>query len=123
MRLSFSLVSYGTILAYGDNSDRELYSGCGYGYHAETAAIKKLTSCGRRRCSGKLDLIVVRVNRKGLLRNSKPCTKCLSHLAKLRGYRIRFVFYSNSDGTISKVRFAELLAESDGHVSKRFQAG
>jgi tRNA(Arg) A34 adenosine deaminase TadA len=66
------------------------------GTHAELDVILK---------SGLEDLndhsmIVLRVDRKGRLANSKPCPGCLS---LLKSYNVEEVFYSDSEGNIEKL--------------------
>jgi tRNA(Arg) A34 adenosine deaminase TadA len=66
------------------------------GTHAELDVILK---------SGLEDLndhsmIVLRVNRKGRLANSKPCPGCLS---LLKSYNVEEVFYSDTEGKIEKL--------------------
>ena len=66
------------------------------GTHAELDVILK---------SGLEDLndhsmIVLRVDRKGRLANSKPCPGCLS---LLKSYNVEEVFYSDTDGNIKKL--------------------
>ena len=66
------------------------------GTHAELDVILK---------SGLEDLndhsmIVLRVDRKGRLANSKPCPGCLS---LLKSYNIEEVFYSDTEGNIEKL--------------------
>ena len=66
------------------------------GTHAELDVILK---------SGLEDLndhsmIVLRVDRKGRLANSKPCPGCLS---LLKSYNVEEVFYSATDGNIEKL--------------------
>jgi hypothetical protein len=45
-------------------------------------------------------MIVLRVDRKGRLANSKPCTGCLS---LLKSYNVSEVFYSDGEGKIEKL--------------------
>jgi hypothetical protein len=45
-------------------------------------------------------MIVLRVDRKGRLANSKPCTGCLS---LLKSYNLSEVFYSDTEGKIEKL--------------------
>jgi tRNA(Arg) A34 adenosine deaminase TadA len=66
------------------------------GTHAELDVILK---------SGLEDLndhsmIVLRVDRKGRLANSKPCPGCLS---LLKSYNVEEVFYSDAEGNIEKL--------------------
>ncbi len=57
-----------------------------------------------------LDLIVIRVNKKGELRNSKPCQECLE---KLRKKGIRNVIYSNDLEELEEWNVGEL--QTDHH--------
>ena len=66
------------------------------GTHAELDVILK---------SGEDDLqdhsmIVLRVDRKGRLANSKPCPGCLS---LIKTYNLSDVYFSNADGKIEKL--------------------
>jgi tRNA(Arg) A34 adenosine deaminase TadA len=45
-------------------------------------------------------MIVLRVDRKGRLANSKPCPGCLS---LLKSYNVEEVFYSDTEGNIEKL--------------------
>ena len=42
--------------------------------------------------------MVVRINKNGLLRNSRPCNQCLDTMIK---YRIKKIVYSTDDGNIN----------------------
>ena len=110
-------------VAFGESSCRELYSGCCYGSHAEMDAIRKLpTSKNKRKIS--IDLIVIRVAKNGLLKNSAPCSKCLDHMQKLcltTAYKIKYIYYSEADGTLVKTKFAQLLNSESKHISGRFR--
>jgi cytidine deaminase len=81
-------------------------------------AISKLPSNKKKVIT--INIIVVRINGSGLLRNSKPCGNCLKHMSKLRGYRLKNIYYSEDDGTISKKSFQEMVL-SKHHFSKRFR--
>ncbi len=118
VRLLSDSLSYAPIISYGDNSEREQRSGCNYGTHAETDAIRKLPPRKNRRVIP-VDLVIIRVNRKGQLRNSKPCSNCIAHLYRLKGYRVKHIFYS-TETTIVKVNLCDLMEESNPHQSKLF---
>jgi hypothetical protein len=69
--------------------------GCGWSdqsIHAERAVVKRLGNLSRLRgCV----LVVVRVNKKGELLNSKPCPDCQKFLLKcMKEYGLRKVYYS-----------------------------
>jgi hypothetical protein len=80
--------------------------------HAEVAATMRLPTNPRRRIQW-LNLVVIRVNPSGELRQSKPCQDCIvymhTHIAE-KGYRIRDVYYSDSTGRIIKERFSDMVA-------------
>ncbi len=63
--------------------------------HAEKEAIMKLISNKTFNKRKTINVVVIRVNRLGHLRNSKPCQKCQEFIHKmtLKGYRFN-VFYS-----------------------------
>ena len=85
--------------SYEDSSALQRYAArkigkpeCKYN-HAEVDAINK--------CNGHLDeLLVVRVNHQGKLLNSKPCPICTE---LLREFNVKRVWYSNSQGGISRL--------------------
>jgi len=58
---------------------------------------------------------VVRVNKSSTrLANSRPCWHCLvmmNTLAPKKGYRIRKIYYSDTDGNIIKTSLQQLLDE------------
>ena len=108
-------------MSKGANTKREVYPGCCYGQHAEMAAIKKLRPSYKSNNKIVLKLIVVRVDGCGNLKNSMPCEKCLIYLSKIRGYKIKYVYYSINDGSIVRVRFTDLLYSDNIHISRRFK--
>ena len=114
----------GVELARGYNSFRELYSGCSYGRHAETDAMKKLETnpYGKFKKGKKkdVDLVVISVTKTGVLANSKPCSKCIQHLNNLQYHKIKNIYYSTTDGIV-KERFNVLNSASHKHVSRRFR--
>ena len=117
-------LSGGKNLALGENSVREAYTGCGYGRHAEMDAISKLPPNYNRRKRREIDLIVIRVDRFGCLKASKPCFMCVKHLNRLNiasGYRVGNVYYSTEDGNVTSCKFSDLLNDEDKHVSYRFR--
>lgn len=69
--------------------------GAGYStcmIHAERAAIKRLGDVSKLRGA---TMVVLRINRSGELRYSKPCSECQCHLTKcIREYGLRRVYYS-----------------------------
>ena len=111
----------GNAIKKGDNTTRENFNGCCYGRHAEMSAIKKLPPLKDKKKKKVVNLLVIRVSCSGQLKNSRPCKKCIEKLQMIRGYKIKNVYYSTSDGTIVMVRFSNLINSNNQHVSRRFR--
>jgi len=68
----------------------------------------------------KIDILVVRVDKTGKLKNSKPCFKCIEYMLKYlptKNYVLKNVYYSEQEGIIKKS--LQQLVNSEKHVSKR----
>lgn len=61
----------------------------------------------------KIKLIVIRIDKEGNLKNSKPCNNCL-HIMKLFG--VKAVYYSDEEGNINKSKINSI---SNDHSSGR----
>jgi len=107
------------VISTGVNSERELYSGCTYSCHAETDAIYKLPPNNSKRIKN-IDIIVIRVTQLKL-KDSKPCSKCLEHMMKIKGYKIKNIYYSDNDGTIKCERLIDLYYSEYKHISHTFK--
>lgn len=77
-----------------------------------------LNSKGNRKI---INLVVIRVNLQGKLKNSKPCFKCIEHMARISSYKLKNVYYSDDEGNILMTKFKNLLDDENKHVSKRFR--
>lgn len=64
-----------------------------------------------------IDILVIRVNRDGELRNSKPCSKCLESLKTLRFFKVKWVYYS-INGSIIREKFSTLFEKKDEYVTR-----
>lgn len=82
------------------------------------SAVKKFMKTSKKRKV--IDIIIIRINKSGVLRNSRPCVKCLELLHNNPCFIIKNVYYSNESGEIEKVKFNKLL-NSRKHYSKRFR--
>jgi cytidine deaminase len=109
-----------TIAKKGNNSTREYYRGCCYGCHAEVSAMKKLPP-NKNKKRKIINLLVIRVNNGGNLRNSKPCAKCIEKLGRIPGYKVKNVYYSNKTGDIVMEKYNSLANSTNKHVSGRFR--
>lgn len=77
-----------------------------YKQHAEIRALKKIHPYGVpfntwRFEAMNLTLFSIRINRRGELRNAKPCPDCRRVLYELG---VRTLFYSSDDGTLVRER-------------------
>ena len=79
--------------------------------HAEVDLLRKLTRSHKYLTKKRLDLIVVRYNKLGVLVESKPCKHCMDILNRSR-FQFRYVYYSTSEGVIVKKLFSELLSQN-----------
>jgi deoxycytidylate deaminase len=63
-----------------------------------------------------LDILVIRINKNYVLKNSRPCNQCIEKLKKIG---IRRVYYSDHNGNIiyEKVEYMEKLHVSSGTLS------
>lgn len=90
-----TIIRRNKVLASAYNTVGTRSRGCGYSdqtIHAERAVVKRLGDVSQLRGA---TLIVVRLNRQGELRNSKPCHDCELFLEKcMREYGLRKVIYS-----------------------------
>ena len=90
-----TIVKRNKILASATNRVGSRKLGCGYStytIHAERAVVKSLGDLSRLRGA---TLLVVRYNKQGEMRNSKPCHDCTLFLEKcMREYGLRKVIYS-----------------------------
>jgi cytidine deaminase len=79
--------------------------------HAEHDAINNLPALPKNKKLKKVELLVIRSSKTGVLGMSKPCEHCLQiiKLASDKGYYINKVYYSTIDGNIDKSSVDELL--------------
>lgn len=90
--------------------------------HAEDHAVQRLPSLpNNRKRLHKLDILVVRVSKTGVMGNSKPCHNCLMVLSQQlpqRGYTISNVYFSNEHGNIQCMKLSSLLYHDEHHFSR-----
>lgn len=86
--------------------------------HAEVDAMLKLPSRKKTKNSLKVCLIVLRVDKNGKLKSSRPCSDCLRRLQWLHGYKISYIYYSNNDGNIVKAKYTNLLESDIQHITR-----
>lgn len=89
------------------------------GVHSEHDAINKLKPLYRKRHLVPVNLLVIRLSKSNNLLNSKPCANCIQTMLILpqkKGYRIKYVYYSNDNGIIDKISLKK-LSNQDLHYS------
>ena len=117
------IVKGGVIISTGYNNYSKGKYRSIHSMHAEMDAIRKLPPLYKSRMIS-IDLIIIRINKEGLLRNSAPCCKCLEHLSRMNSktkYRLRHIYYSTASGGIIKEKFTDLLNSDTKHMSLRFR--
>ncbi len=73
--------------------------------HAEVDAIGKIKN--KRNKPKKLDIVVFRFTKSGVLTESRPCYHCLCFMEKC-SLDIRNIYYSTSEGTIVKEKLCDM---------------
>jgi cytidine deaminase len=93
------------------------------GIHAEYDALSKLMPMRRKRKLESINLLVIRLSSKNKIQSSKPCFNCIETMKKLPpkiGYKIDNVYYSDSDGNITKTNL-NTLDKEEKHYSNYFR--
>lgn len=107
-------------IVMGENSDKPLYSNKKIKTHAEMEALNKVK--GLLKCQkikkNKMNLVVIRINKLGDLRESAPCFHCTQELANNNHIQINKLYYSRDDGSITCVKFNDWVSCGTSHVSK-----
>lgn len=103
-------------VAYGENSFRPYYNGCGYPIHAEMSSMLHLarsTITRNKYWERKklyVNLYVIRINSFGGFCMSKPCSKCYAEMIRKSRIKIKYIIYSVDNGFV-KVRFNKFASE------------
>lgn len=84
--------------------------------HAEYNAISSLKpnlKIGKLYNHNKIDIAVIRINKKGELCNARPCMNCL-YIMKSNGFR--YVYYSINNNTIIREKIIYMLSIQTSHA-------
>jgi cytidine deaminase len=112
----FNVLSYGVNI-YSDVEGRTP------GIHAEHDAISKLPYIKGRKRLEDINILVVRLSKTNKIQSSKPCYNCIKMMStypKIKGYKIRHIYYSNVDGTITRSTLNKLETEQ-AHYSRYYK--
>lgn len=121
----------------GENKYAEEWSGCGHSTHSEIDNLNrvpfnkhtrnkywKYNTKGQKNKKHqkkiKMDIIVIRVNKQGYLRMSKPCYHCTMRMHTCSFVKIRHVYYSTNEGMLMKIKLRDLM-KTDPHISSGFR--
>lgn len=90
-------------------------------FHAEVSALKNCNLSELNGCT--TILYIIRINKKGLLKMSKPCFHCIKFMNKItKKYNFNIkIYYSNNDGKIICTSLHDLTYDSNIYVSTRFK--
>ena len=78
-----------------------------YSLHAEASALHKFNNTFKNNPNKKIkNLIVLRMNKQGKFRCSKPCYNCTVSMLK---NNVEYVIYSEDDGSMTKIKVKELI--------------
>ena len=90
---------------------------CHSSIHAEIDAYNKLIrgkyANARKIKKEKIDLIVIRINKNGELKQSRPCKHCINKLINMANYKIGKVYYSDENGNIVSETLTDLINNSN----------
>ena len=108
----------------GENSTRQARNGCCYNMHAEMDIIRKLPPLKFKAKKTNINLIVIRVDKFGLLKNSTPCSMCIKYMERtnvLTSYKINNIYYSDQNGNIIIRKLNELMDAPNKYITTRFK--
>jgi len=111
-----------SVLSYGMNSYADI-DGKNPGVHAEEDAINRLMPLKLKKNLEIIDLMVIRLSKTNKIQYSKPCTNCIRTMQTAplkKGYKIRYVYYSNSEGGITRSSL-KTLENEEQHVSRYYK--
>lgn len=110
------------VAAYGRNHYTDIKSNTKT-IHAERDAISKLP-CRKDKKPKKINIVVIKTSKTGILGNSKPCFNCLLDMkdyAPLMGYRINWVYYSDENGRLKKSKLNDLICAPDLYLTSYYR--
>ena len=120
--LSFSRApqsAFKKVLAFGTN----IYKGTYATFHAEEVAISRLKARPRNKAVKAVNVCVIKTSSSGQLGMSKPCSHCVQKLSAelpLKGYTLKWVYYTDSKGEIQREKFSDLV-HGTCHVSSYYR--
>ena len=107
-------------IAIGQNSERCRFNSKRIKTHAEMDALFKMENLLRinKIKKNRFNLIVLRTNRRGDIRESAPCYHCTKELSKNKNIKIDKLYFSRDDGSVSCIKFDDWKNKGTKHISK-----
>ena len=107
----------------GENSPRYAYCWIPISTHAEIDALQKLKNeySSRKGRPFRMNLLVVRMSKTGLLNVAVPCQHCIKQLAAATFVNIKNVYYSNDEGHIQCQKFDDLVNSPYKFISSGYR--
>jgi hypothetical protein len=105
----------------GINSDKTKFGNKNVKTHAEMDVLRKtqnMFKCGKKKKRIKMSLVILRVNRNGLLCESAPCYHCTLQLSKSKDLIIDKIYFSVNGGKIVYSKFSEWIVNPPTHITK-----
>lgn len=94
-----------------------------HSFHAEVSALNKLPFNLKKKKIN-IDILVIRVSKaNNKMSNSMPCLSCLgymNHTIPFRGYKIKKIYYSNSEGNIEETTLNQMIMDDNKHHITKF---
>lgn len=118
-RFLWEIQSVFYVLSYGMNQ----YRNKSKSIHAENAALTKLKNRTSKK-KKKVNILVIKTSKTGILGNSKPCYYCmldLKNYSPIKGYKINNVYYSDTNGEIIKKKLSHMFSEGNYHFSSYYK--
>lgn len=104
----------------GENSPRFAYKCIPISTHAEIDALLKVKSeyaKTKQRNPMKMDLMVIRFSKTGIINNAEPCLHCIRQLAQATYVNIGKIYFSTSSSTIMCKKFTDMLRTPTTFIS------
>ena len=103
----------GDKIIIGENSTRTIIPGHPVSTHAEMDVLRKVTkslpTTSHMKRIEKYDVLVVRFSKTHRLGSSRPCMHCIMSMQEASTIKIRFVYYSTTDGKIVREKLDDML--------------
>ena len=88
--------------------------------HAEMDILNKIK--GYKNLPRQIDILVIRFGQDGSLKESRPCSHCISSLSRSK-LNIRYIYYSTKQNIIVREKFSSLQNHSNLYITYGIRHG